>query len=204
MDINQLVKEVTVLKDKEAIRNIIHRYGRSVDRCDVESMKACYWPDSFDDHGFFSGNGQEFGEYVVPILKQIVSSIHAMTNTIIDLDGDRAFSETQWSVVHRLADGEDFFDFWHQGRYLDVFEKRDGEWRIFVRTTVSDMDRLIRTKDMRKIMGAYSQDDEDTSRISARFPADAVYKGFGIEKTVRDIPGHPEFWEIFYGLAKVM
>lgn len=120
--LDALESELTALRDKEAIREVIHRYCRGADRCDQQAFKDCYWEDGYDDHGFFGGNGQDFGDYVIPILKQAEASIHAITNTIIDLKGDRAFCESQWSVIHRLKkpDG-DFLDYWHQGRYLDIF-----------------------------------------------------------------------------------
>ena len=53
-----LERKLEELSDREAIRNIIHRYCRAADRCDLEAFKACYWPDGHDDHGFFGGNAQ--------------------------------------------------------------------------------------------------------------------------------------------------
>ena len=203
--LSRLEAQLTDLQDREKIRDVIHRYCRAVDRCDLESFKACYWPDALDDHGFFGGNAHAFADYVIPILRQINSSVHAMTNTIIDKTGNKAFCETQWSVVHRLKDGEGFLDFWHQGRYIDVFEKRGDEWRISVRTIVSDMDRLLRTKNIRAmIAGASDPGAEEPSRVSARHPNDPVFLGAGIAGTVRANPGAAEFWAMFYGLAKLL
>lgn len=198
-----LERQVTELRDREAIRDVIHRYCRAADRCDLDAFKACYWPDGRDDHGFFGGNSWEFCDYVIPVLRKIEASIHAITNTIIDLKGDRAFCESQWSVVHRLRkpDGS-FLDWWHQGRYLDIFEKRDGEWRILERTIAGDMDRLIRTKDIRAIM---DQGVEPTTRKrGARSPNDPVYMGFDIPDLVQDSPGMPDLWAGFFALDEIL
>jgi hypothetical protein len=205
--LSALESELTILRDKDAIRDVIHRYCRSADRCDLEGFKACYWPDGFDDHGFFGGNAWDFCDYVIPVLKQIEASIHAITNTIIDLDGSRAFCESQWSVVHRLREGDEFLDFWHQGRYLDIFEKRDGEWRILHRTIASDTDRLLRTKDMRSMINAAvvqqaeGRGPEARALTGARAPDDPVFAGFGIDKLTATRPGVPDLWGPYRALA---
>ena len=208
--IAQLEGALGPMQDREAIRDVIHRYCRSADRCDLDGFKACYWSDGYDDHGFFGGNAWEFCEYVIPVLKKIESSIHAITNTIIDLEGDQAFCESQWSVVHRLREGDQLLDFWHQGRYIDIFEKRNGEWRILVRTLVGDTDRLIKTKDIRKLSSdAAAQDpanarERDPYMTGARAPDDAVYKGMAIRELVKQRPGMPDLWAGYYELSKIL
>ena len=202
--LHELQVRLERLSDKEAIRDVIHRYCRAVDRCDLELHKSCYWPDSIDDHGFFGGNGIEFCEYVVPVLKEVHSSIHAITNTIIDFEGDRAFCESQWSVIHRLVDEEDssrFLDYWHQGRYLDVMEKRNGEWRIKVRHLVKDMDRLQRTNDLQQVLSAIggprSDEAGNLAPYGARFPDDPVYLKYGVKAKARTRTPVKNFWQVF-------
>ncbi|WP_077146067.1 nuclear transport factor 2 family protein [Sphingopyxis sp. KK2] len=205
--LDALERELTILRDKEAIRDVIHRYCRGADRCDKQAFKDCYWEDGFDDHGFYGGSGQGLGDYVIPVLAQIDSSIHAITNTVIDLDGDRAFVESQWSVIHRLKkpDG-DFLDFWHNGRYLDIFEKRNGEWRIHTRTIVNDMDRLLRTKDMRGLMGLPEEPGSDNNRTlrGARAPNDPVFAGFDLPKLVHERTSVPDLWAGYFALDQVL
>ena len=41
----------------------------------------------------------------------------------------RVVVETQWSVIHRLRRWGQFTDMWHQGRYLDEFERLRGHFR---------------------------------------------------------------------------
>lgn len=198
-----LERDVRELKDREAIREVIHRYCRAADRCDLEAFKSCYWPDGRDDHLFFGGNAHAFADYVIPVLRRIAGSVHAITNTIIDLDGDRAFCESQWSVIHRLRkpDGS-LLDYWHQGRYLDIFEKRGGEWRIFERALVGDMDRLIRTKDIQAIM--YGGAPAPDGTVGARWPDDPVFRGFEVSALVQDRPGLEDLWALYFGLDQVL
>lgn len=140
------------LRDRESIRAVLYDYCRAVDRGDAELMRRCYHPDATDDHGFFSGNAWEFVDYVLPLLAQLDRSIHSLTNPHIALDGDRAHVETQWSVVHRLRGFTGLTDLWHQGRYLDEFERRNGEWRILRRVTVLDAERWMRTADLQDLV----------------------------------------------------
>jgi len=147
-----LESELQELRDREAIREAIHLYCQAVDRCDLEMLKSCYWPDGYDDHGFFAGNAHDFAECVIPCLERVDSSMHSITNTRFQFDGDRCACASQWHVVHRLAHDQGFTDFLHQGRYLDVWEKRDGEWKILHRIIASDLDRWIHTMDIRSAM----------------------------------------------------
>ena len=97
------------------------------------------------ENGFFGGNAHAFAEYVIPCLEAVDSSMHSITNTRFQFDGDRCACASQWHVVHRLAHEGGFTDFLHQGRYLDVWEKRNGEWRILHRVIASDLDRWVHT-----------------------------------------------------------
>lgn len=201
--LTKLERDLEELRDREAIREVIHRYCRAADRCDLEAFKSCYWPDGVDDHGFFGGNAHAFCDHVIPVLRRVDSSIHAITNTIIELQGSRAFSESQWSVVHRLREDAELLDYWHQGRYLDVFEKRDGVWKILVRVCAGDMDRLVRAKDMRQMIADALQ-GADGRIFGARAPADPVYRGFEIGTLAKERPAMPDLWAPFFALAKVL
>ena len=147
--LSALEAELQEFKDREAIREGIHRYCQAVDRCDLDMLKSCYWADGYDDHGFYAGNAHAFAEYVIPCLEQVDSSMHSITNTRFKFDGDRCACASQWHVVHRLAHEGGFTDFLHQGRYLDVWEKRSGEWKILHRIIATDLDRWVHTLDIR-------------------------------------------------------
>lgn len=202
--LDRLERELVDLKDREAIRDVIHRYCRGADKCDLELFKSCYWPDAVDDHGFFSGNALEFCDFVIPLLKEIEASFHAISNTIIDLEGDRAFCESQWSVVHRLREGDGFLDFWHQGRYLDIFEKRDGQWKILVRAVVRDMDRLLRAKDLDAIFDQFGAEEGSLGLTGKRAPEDPVYVQFNLRQLIGEREANPDFWGGFREVAKLM
>jgi hypothetical protein len=131
------------LADKDEIRDVLMRYGRAVDRLDVDLLRSCYHPDSYDDHGHFKGNGHDFAEFIVGSLAQRChATTHAVANVLIELDDEdpnQALSEA-YALSHlRRSDdtGTEWLDMF-AGRYVDRFERRDGAWRIAHRVVVHD------------------------------------------------------------------
>ena len=192
-----LEAEVQELRDREAIREVIHKYCQAVDRCDLEMLKSCYWEDGYDDHGFFAGNAHEFAEYVIPCLEAVDSSMHSITNTRFQFDGDRCACASQWSVVHRLRHDAGFTDFIHQGRYLDVWEKRDGEWKLLHRVIAGDVDRWIHTLDISAALAGPNQPLQ-----GCRGKDDPGYLWFDLLKHQPDRPAMDDLWAGFHQLSE--
>lgn len=124
--------------DRQAIEAALVRYSRGIDRCDMDVLKSVYWEDSIDDHGSFVGPGWDFAENVIPALKQMKATMHAVSNMHIELMGDWARTETYCVAYHLVPGDAGDQDMVVGGRYLDRFEKRAGEWRIKVRVYVMD------------------------------------------------------------------
>ena len=194
----KLEAELQELRDREAIREAIHRYCQAVDRCDLTMLKSCYWPDAYDDHGFFAGNAHEFAEYVIPCLERVDSSMHSITNTRFRFDGNRCACNSQWHVVHRLAHDDGFTDFLHQGRYLDVWEKRDGEWKILHRVIAGDLDRWIHTIDIH----AGAPGNPNATLRGCRGSDDPGNLWFGILQHRPDRPAMDDLWAGFHRLSE--
>ncbi|MBW8783789.1 MAG: nuclear transport factor 2 family protein [Novosphingobium sp.] len=125
--------EITIseLHDKQAIREVIDRFARALDRQDRALMLECFHPDGLDDHGLFVGRGAEFFDWTYPShLHLFRTHQHIMTNHTCALEGDTAHCETYWAFAG-MAEGGGLAQF--GGRYVDRMEKRDGEWRIAAR-----------------------------------------------------------------------
>lgn len=131
--------------DRIAIQDCLVRYCRGIDRGDADLVRSAYWPDSFDDHGAYKGNGHEFADYAVPALNKAYDATHhTILNSSVDLAGDVAHAETYVQAYHvsKAAPGETRTVFLFAGRYIDRLDKRDGEWRIAHRVVVYDFDRI--------------------------------------------------------------
>jgi len=126
------------------IRRVLARYCRGVDRGDLEMLKSVYHEDATDDHGTFQGSGWAFAELLVPAMDQsALVSQHQVTNVLIERDGDVARVESYVLAFHPVPDTETGREV-HAvagGRYLDRFEKRDGEWKIADRVVLIDWTR---------------------------------------------------------------
>ena len=193
-----LEAELQELRDRESIREGIHQYCQAVDRCDLEMLKACYWPDGYDDHGFFAGNAHEFADYVIPCLEAVDSSMHSITNTRFRFAGDRCACSSQWHVVHRLAHDGGFTDFLHDGRYLDVWERREGEWRILHRIITGDLDRWVHTLDISQALSG-----PNDPLHGQRGSDDPGNLWFEILEHRPERPDMPDLWTGFHQLSEM-
>jgi hypothetical protein len=64
--------------------------------------------------------------------------MHFMGNQLVEIDGDRAGTET-YAIAHHFADAEGRDERIVMGvRYLDDLERRDGRWVIVHRRAISD------------------------------------------------------------------
>ena len=133
--------ELQRLADELAIRKVLTKYCRGIDRCDGELLKSVYWPDAVDNHGVFNGTAMDFVEHIIPALKRLQHTMHQISNVLIDLDGDRAKVETYVCAYHIGETEKGLRDLIFLGRYLDRFERRNGEWRIAERLVVMDWNR---------------------------------------------------------------
>ncbi len=130
------------LMDKQAIMELSYRYSRACDRMDREMLTTVYWPDGTDDHGIFKGDAPAYVDWVMEFLSGWISTHHDNSNILIDLDGDTASGEVHWVGYYRYEVDGVQQDHVAVGRYIDRYERRDGEWRIKHRTCVSDWSRI--------------------------------------------------------------
>lgn len=156
------------LVDRAEIQDLLFRYCRGVDRCDAALVRSAYHPDSFDDRGYWRGNGHEFAAFITERLRTANSSTtHSVTNALIETVGDKAFSESyvRATLVRRDSPVVDVIG----ARYLDRLSRRDGTWRIEHRTVVLDW-RTTETPE--NADGPFATDG---FQRGARFPDDPVY-----------------------------
>ena len=114
------------LLDRQAIADCVHRYARGIDRHDADLVASCYHPDAIDDHGSFVGSGREVAEWAIASHQGARTQNHITTHHV-ELAGDTAHGQTYFLVVARSSAGVVRYV---SGRYVDRFERRDGEWRI--------------------------------------------------------------------------
>ena len=150
------------LEARTAIEDCLKRFARAVDRQDWKAAREAYHDDAVDDHGFFKGPPDAFLAHIEKLHAVQEHSMHFNTNVLIEFQSrEKAFVETYVLVLQRFADRR----VTASARYLDRFEKRNGEWRVVHRTLV------------------FGDMVPDTSSPPPSFPA-----GFAVQKHGMDDP----------------
>ncbi len=132
------------LLDEQAIRAVLANYCRAIDRMDHDLLRTVYHPDALDTGRPTtriptSGPVERFFATVAESdAVGLESSSIALCQTIFEFDGDVALTETYFVSFFRFRREDGVLQESHAGRYLDRFERRDGEWRIAHRHVVID------------------------------------------------------------------
>jgi hypothetical protein len=121
------------------INQVLRRYCRSMDRIDAPLGYSVWHEDGIADYGpVFKGTGRGFIDWVCDYHRSLESTSHQIANALIEVDGDKAVSETYVTVTllakengqGRLTTG--------RGRYLDNWSLRGGRWAIDTRCFLLD------------------------------------------------------------------
>ena len=132
------------LADIQAIRELVMKYCRAVDRKDVAKLHDLYHDDALDDHGGYSaGPASEFIKQLPAILDTMIATSHQILNHYIEIDGDYAEGEVYMIAYHHTRDenGKEI-EVIAGGRYLDHYERRDGVWKFKSRKIVTDWNQI--------------------------------------------------------------
>jgi len=154
---DDMTRELQILLDKQAIKEVLMTYCRGIDRLDETLLRSVFHPGSQHMHGFEGPSSSDDGSddfvgYALGFLGTFTRTHHHLGNMFIEVEDDVAFTEAYFTAHHRrrakgdpLA-GEDATetekDYFVAGRYLDRMEKRDGQWKITHRTGLTDWSRL--------------------------------------------------------------
>lgn len=136
------------LLDKAAIHESLYRYARGVDRGDWDLVRSTYHPDAYDEHGSYKGGVDGLIDWLDKRFDGVDNSTHFLGNCIVEFVGeDKALVETYYvsrrlraplDDEHKIAGPSDKMCREGWGRYVDIFERRDGEWRVARRTIVQE------------------------------------------------------------------
>ena len=145
MDETQALEEVVA---QQAISELGCRYARGVDRGDPKIIRSAFHDDAAIVSGAFNGPAVEFATAIGGLLDETSTRVaHTVTNHWIDIDGDNAVGES-YVVAFQGTKGDSPQDVMTGGRYIDRYERRNGEWKISHRTFVMDWTTSADSKDL--------------------------------------------------------
>lgn len=142
--------------DKAEIRDLLYLYCRAIDRADSDLLASIFTPEARCDYGLFSGTISEFRAFARSFVDAIGPTHHNITNSLIQLSGDKAVGESYGIAVHGdVSEAHGPVDLIVFVRYNDRFERREGKWKIAHREVVYDWNQHIpRTADWDGPLGA--------------------------------------------------
>ena len=125
--VQNLERELSELRAREAIRDLLARYSRALDWLDEAQLDSVFFDDADVDYGFFKGSGKDFKPVVMQIEHATGRRWHFGAQVTIDLDGDAAdvmsYGIAIGAQTEAGVDGADLPLF--MGYYLDRVERRE-------------------------------------------------------------------------------
>jgi hypothetical protein len=137
----RLIRE---LHDRALIQDLLMRYGRAVDRKDIDAVAACFAPDAKYDGTLGNGTIASLLEALREIMPRYEKTMHLLGTQVIELTGDTARCETYGIVYHRLRAPEEPRDLVVGVRYVDELACSNQGWLITKRTARVDWQRRDR------------------------------------------------------------
>lgn len=133
----KLEAEVSHLRDRQAIYDVLKRYARGTDRHDADLIRSAFWPDAKVSYGAPT-SVEEFVKWGIEgHARAYEQNQHHITGQTVEIDGNVAHVES-YVVYFLLAGKKPGDNIIGSGRYIERYEKRNGEWRIAVREYIRD------------------------------------------------------------------
>ena len=160
---------VRAAADRHEITDLIHRYCRSVDRLDVPLGRSIWHEDAIADYGeaVYRGDGRGVIDHICAQHLHALHHSHQVSNILIELDGDRAGSESYVTASLRIRRGDKLEQITVWGRYVDRWSRRNGRWGLDERIAIRDFDEI------REVV---AMADHDTGRRDRSDPSYAVLR----------------------------
>jgi SnoaL-like protein len=137
------IARIDLVIDRQDILDCLTRFSRGMDRFDRDIFISAFHPDAVIAAGAFVGGPADLYDWASAMHEEgQVATLHNLLNHSCELDGDSAHSETYYLFAARNRDDSNWVA---GGRYLDRLERRDGAWRIAVRTTVIEWSGMVPT-----------------------------------------------------------
>lgn len=125
------------IRAKEALRTLVTRYSRAVDRRDLDMLRGLYAPDAFDHHGgMYEGGVDGYIAFLRTALARYEATTHYVVQCDFHVDGDRAEGEVHKINYHREAATQ--VEVVTGSRSLDHYVKHRGRWYFQSRTITLD------------------------------------------------------------------
>jgi SnoaL-like domain len=189
--IERMERELDRLRSREEISEVLNRLARASDRRDPEMLATCFHPGAMDYRGAANGPFENLSQLMENW--NVTESRHCISNISIRLEDESAKTECYVTDYHHVPDpqgglGQDEFV---QARYLDLFARRDGVWKIARRITV--WDRSWTAPSRPSWYDAVTEFVPDSYFIFGRRDKDDLYYSYALPEALRHYEPDAEF-----------
>lgn len=132
----------TLLQDELYIRQTIERWAVWRDAGDWERFATVWHPDGVMMATWFQGHHKDFIRVTQEGWKKGVSILHFLGGSAIDINGDRAISQTKMTISQRGDVEGVLCDVVCTGRFYDFMVRHDGQWKVLHRQPIYEKDRI--------------------------------------------------------------
>jgi hypothetical protein len=129
------------LADRAAIRDVMIRYARGLDRRDFDMVRSCFTSDAYADYRGRAASGIDNIVRNLSRIDRFQGTTHFMGDQLIDIQGDTADVET-YAIDYLLytLEGTQYMSTGGL-RYNDKFMRQDGKWLVHHRVMYVDWRR---------------------------------------------------------------
>jgi uncharacterized protein (TIGR02246 family) len=131
---------MSVLEDKDAIRELMAAYCQALDACRFAEVASLFAEDGIwtTDYGEAQGRAkiEQMLSSIVPRKGEGPQRKHYITNIIIKVDGDSAKSVSDYLIIRE--DGKNLIPVMG-GTYKDQWIRREGKWWFIRKELVHDI-----------------------------------------------------------------
>jgi SnoaL-like domain len=131
------------LLERQDIVDCLTRFSRGMDRFDRDVFLSAFHTDAVIAAGPFVGGPKDLYEWASQLHDQgQFATHHNMMNLTCEIEGNVAHTETYYLFVGRNRDDSNWIA---GGRYIDRLERRDGAWKIALRTNAIEWSGMVPT-----------------------------------------------------------
>lgn len=132
----------TLLQDELYIRQTVERWAVWRDAGDWERFATVWHPDGVMMATWFQGHHKDFIRVTQEGWKKGVSILHFLGGSAIDINGDRAISQTKMTISQRGDVEGVLCDVVCTGRFYDFMVRHDEQWKVLHRQPIYEKDRI--------------------------------------------------------------
>jgi hypothetical protein len=128
--------------DRLQIRDLVENWAVWRDAGDWDRFRTVWHPDGWMNATWTQGGFEHFIQMTIEGWAKGVSILHFLGGQSIELDADRAISQTKMTISQRAPVDGVMCDVVCTGRFYDFIERRGGRWGLVLRQPIYEKDRI--------------------------------------------------------------